>query len=314
MPEIPKLILQVAITGTDTVPSQSPYIPITPDEIAEECYKCWKAGAAAVHLHIRESKDGRPSGSLDIWAELLKKVKKKCGDLVIGVTSGGAYGLTPEQRLSVVTEFKPEIASFTPESVSNTLHHIVPRVKEWKYDWEKDYLMSTYTGAFVNTFGEIIHFAKTMRESGTKPECEFFSTSGLYNTRWLYRERILEEPVMMQFVLGVLGGTGAYPSELLHLQTEALRIFGEGNFQWSVIGVGYPRQYTLGALAIAMFGHVRVGMEDNIYIRPGGVLAKSNVEMVEDIKTIAEIFGRELATPDEAREMLGLKGGDKVNF
>lgn len=312
--KIPKLILQVAVTGADTVPSQTPYIPITPDEIAEECYKCWKAGASMVHLHNREPKEGKPGGSLDNWSQILTKVKKKCGDLVIGVSSGGAYGLTPEQRLAVVTEFEPEIASFTPESVSNTLHHVVPRIKEWKYDWEKDYLMSTYTGAFVNTFEQIVYFAKTMREHGTKPECEFFSTSGLYNTRWLYREGILEKPISLQFVLGVLGGTGAYPSELLHMQTEALRIFGEGNFQWSVIGVGYPRQYTLGALAMAMFGHVRVGLEDNIYIRPGQVLAKSNVDMVEDIKTIAEVFGRELATPDEAREMLGLKGGDKVNF
>lgn len=313
MAKIPKLILQVAITGTDTTPSQSPYIPITPDEIAEECYKCWKAGAAMVHLHARDPKTGGPTSSLDIWEEVLTKTKRKCGDLVIGCTSGGAYGLTPEQRLSVIKTFKPEIASFTPESVSNTLHHVVPRVKEWKYDWEKDYLMRTYKSAFVNTYEEIVYFAKTMRELGTKPECEFFSTSGMYNTRWLYREGLLDTPISMQFVLGVLGGTGAYPSEVVHMESEALHIFGPGNFVWSVIGVGYPRQYTLGALAIAMFGHVRVGMEDNLYVRQG-VFCKSNVEFVEDIKTIAEVFGRELATPDEAREMHGLKGGDKVNF
>lgn len=313
MPEFPKLILQVAITGTDTVPSQSPYVPLTPDQIAEECYRCWMAGAAAVHLHVREPEDGRPSGDLRLWGELLTKVKGRCPDLIIGVTSGGAYGLTPSQRLSVISEYKPEMASFTPESVSNTLHHIVPRVKEWKHDWEKEYLMSTFTSAFVNTFSDIILFAKTMRENATKPECEFFSTSGLYNARYLYREGILERPVWMQFVLGALGGTGAYPSEVVHMQTEALRIFGEGNFNWSVIGVGYPRQYTLGALAIAMFGHVRVGMEDNIYCRPG-VLCQSNVEMVEDIKTIARICGRELASPNEAREMLGLKGADRVTF
>jgi uncharacterized protein (DUF849 family) len=313
MAKIPPLILQVAVTGADTVPSQSPYIPITPDEIAEECHKCWKAGASMVHLHVRQPEDGKPTGDLNRWGELLSKVKARCGDLVIGVTSGGCYGLTPAERLKVISQFRPEVASFTPESVSNTLHHVVPRVKEWKYDWEKDYLMSTYHGAFVNTYEEIVLFAQTMREHGTKPECEFFSTSGLHNARYLYREGILEKPVWMQFVLGALGGTGAYPSEVIHLQTEALRHFGEGSFNWSVIGVGYPRQYTLGALAIAMFGHVRVGMEDNIYRRPG-VLVKSNVEMVEDIKTIAEIFGRELATPDEAREIVGLKGGDKVGF
>jgi uncharacterized protein (DUF849 family) len=313
MSDVPKLILQVAIAGSDTVPSQSPYIPFSSDAQAEECYKVWKAGAAAVHLHVRENHNGKPSGSRELWGELLTKVKKRCPGLIIGMTSGGAYGLTPQQRLSVIKEFKPEMASFTPESVSNTLHHIVPRIKEFKYDWEKPYLLSTLNSAFVNTFEEIILFAKTMKEVGTKPECEFFGSSALYNARWLYREGILEKPINIQFVLGALGGTGAYHSEVLHMQTEALRIFGEGNFNWSVIGVGYPRQYTLGAMAIGMFGHVRVGMEDNIYVRPG-VLAKSNMDMVNDIKTIAEIFGRELATSDEAREILGLKGADKVGF
>jgi uncharacterized protein (DUF849 family) len=312
MPKIPKLILQVAISGADTVPSQSPYIPLTVDQQVDECYKCWKAGAAAVHLHVREP-DGKPTGSIDIWGELLSKVKKKCPDLIIGVTSGGAYGLTLEERLRVVTDFKPEIASMTPESVSNTLHHIVPRIKKFKQDWEKKYLEDTYSGAFVNPFSEFVYFVKTMRECGTKPECEFFSTSGLYNTRWLWREGLLDEPISLQFVLGVLGGTGAYHSELLHMQTEALRIFGPDRFNWSVIGVGYPRQYTLGAMAIGMFGHVRVGMEDNIYVR-SGQLCQSNLEMVEDIKTIAEICGRQLATPDEAREILGLKGANKVDF
>ncbi len=313
MPDIPKLIVQVAITGADTVPSQSPYIPITPDEIVEECFKCRKAGAAAVHLHVRDPKNGKPSGSLDLWGEVLAKVKRKCPDLIIGVTSGGFYGATLEQRISVVTTFKPEVASFTPESVTTNLTGVIPRIKEFKYDWEKQYLAVTDDCVFGNTFKEIVYFARTMHENGTKPECEFFSTSGLYNTRALFRDGILREPIWMQFVLGAPGSTGAYPSEVLHLQTEAIRQLGPGKFNWSVVGVGYPRQYTLGALAIAMFGHVRVGMEDNIYRRPG-VLARSNAEMVEDIKAIAEIFGRELATPDEAREIVGLKGSEKVCF
>ncbi len=201
MAEIPKLILQVAITGTDTVPSQSPYIPITSDEIAEECYKCWKAGAAMVHLHVRNPEDGSPAGSVDRWEELLTKVKKKCGDLVIGVTTGGFLGATPEQRISVVTEFKPELASFTPESVTYMLNHIVPRIKEWKYAWEKEYLLGTYDAAFVNTRKLIEFFATTMRDNGTKPECEFFGTSGLYMTRELWRDGFLDEPISMQFVL-----------------------------------------------------------------------------------------------------------------
>lgn len=313
MEKRPKLILTVAITGTDTTPSQSPYIPITPDEIAEECHKCWKAGAAAVHLHVRNPEDGSPTSDMARWEEMLTKVKRLSPDLIIGVTTGGAYGQTIDERLEVVTRFKPEVASMTPHSISNTLHHVVPRVKDWKYEWEKPYLMSTYHSTFSNSTEQYERFVEVMQENGTKPECEFFGTSGLYNTRNLYREGKLKGPIWMQFVLGVRGATGAYPSELLHMQTEALRMFGPENFHWSVIGVGYPRQYTLGALAMAMFGHVRVGMEDNIYHRKG-VLCQSNVEMVEDIKTIAEIFGRELATPDEAREMLQLKGADKVEF
>jgi uncharacterized protein (DUF849 family) len=311
--KVPKLIVQVAVTGADTTPSQTPYIPITSDQIADECYKCWKAGAAMVHLHAREPDTGKPTGDQKIWGKILSQVKKKCGDLIIGVSSGGAYGLTPKERLATVLNYKPEVASLTPESVSNTLHHVIPRIKEWKHDWEKEYLSLTMKGTFANSFEDIMYFARTMRETGTKPEMEFFSTSGLYNTRWLWREGLLDEPVNLQLVLGVLGATGGYPSEVLHMETEALRMFGPNRFNWSVIGVGYPRQYTLGALAIAMFGHVRVGLEDNIYVRQGR-LCKSNVEMVEDIKTIAEIFGRELATPDEAREILGLKGGDKVGF
>jgi uncharacterized protein (DUF849 family) len=309
----PKMILTVAITGTDTTPSQSPYIPITPDEIAEECHKCWKAGAAAVHLHVRNPEDGSPTSDMGRWEEMLTKTKALCPDLIIGVTTGGAYGQTIDQRLEVVTRFKPEIASMTPESVSNTLHHVVPRVREWKYEWEKPYLMSTYSSTFSNSTEQYERFAEVMRENGTKPECEFFSGAGLQNAKYLYRDGKLDDPLFLQFVLGVRGGTGAHPAEVVHLQTEALRMFGHGNFHWSVIGVGYPRQYTLGALAMSMFGHVRVGMEDNIYRRKG-VLCQSNLEMVEDIKTIAEIFGRELASPDEAREMLNLKGADKVEF
>jgi len=311
--KIPKLIVQVAITGSDTTPSQSPYIPITTDEIVEECYRCRQAGASMVHLHIRDPKDGKPVGRMDLWEETLKRVKRKCDDLIIGVTTGGFYGATIDDRLDVIRNFEPEIASFTPESVTICHTHIIPRVQEWKYDWEKEYLESTASATFSNTWEEIELFAKTMREHGTKPECEFFGSSGLYNTRELWRSGILEAPLAIQCVFGARGGTGAYPSEVVHFQTEAVRHLGPDTFNWSVIGVGYPRQYTLGALAISMMGHVRVGMEDNIYVRKGQ-LAKSNAEMVEDIKTIAEIFGRELATPDEAREILGLKGSDKVNY
>jgi uncharacterized protein (DUF849 family) len=160
---------------------------------------------------------------------------------------------------------------------------------------------------------DIVRFAEVMRESGTKPEIECFSASGIYNTRFLVREGHLDTPVWCQWILGAVGGTGAYPAEVVHMEQAARQHFGDDGFHWSVAGIGYPRQYTLGALAIGMFGHVRIGLEDNIYRRPG-VLATSNVEMVEDVKTLAEMFGREIASPDEARALLGLKGGDQVAF
>lgn len=311
---IPKLIIQVAITGADTVPSQSPYVPITPEQIVAECYACWKAGAAMVHLHVREPEDGKPAFRMDLWEEVLTKVKARCGDLIIGVTTGGLYGLSPDERLEIVTRFRPEVASFTPESVSLSLRHIVRRLEgQLKEEWEREALLASHDLPFVNSMADITRFAETMRANGTRPEVECFSASGIYNARYLIREGFLDKPVWCQWVLGAVGGTGAYPSEVVHLEEAARRHIGEGDFQWSVAGIGYPRQYTLGALAIGMFGHVRVGLEDNIYRRPG-VLATSNLEMVEDVKVLAEMFGRELASPDEAREMLALKGADQVAF
>jgi len=310
---LPKMILTVAISGGMT-PSRSQYIPLSVEEQAEECYRVWKAGAAAVHLHARDPKDARPSSSIDHWGELVTKVKKRCPDLIISMTSSGAPGVTVEHRLAMIKHFKPELTTVTPESINYSVFHFVPKIKEWRYDWEKPLLMKSFTSVSqVYPFAEIIQFCKEFREVGTKPEMEIFSTSGLHNARWLYQEGVLERPVNVNFVLGILGGTGAYHSEVLHLQTEALRMFGEGNFNWATDGVGYPAGFTLGAMAIGMGGNVRVGMEDDVYIRPG-VLAKSNLEMVEDIKTMASICGRELATPDEARQILGLKGIDKVNF
>jgi uncharacterized protein (DUF849 family) len=313
MPKFEKLIITCAIAGTDVVPSQSPYVPITPEDIAEECYRAEQAGAAIVHLHSKNPVTGEPTGALEVWGNILKAVKRRCPNLVIGVTTGGGMGMKVEERLQVIPTFKPEICSLTPESVTNSIHHIIPRIKEWKNAWEKPYLENSYRSVFANSLSDIVLFAQTMRENGTKPELEFFSTSGLYNARWLAREGIVDTPVHMQFVLGALGGTGAYPPEVLHMQTEALRMFGEDGFTWSVIGVGFPRQYTLGALAISMGGHVRVGLEDNIY-RRRGVLCKSNAEMVQDIRVLAEMFDREVATSDEAREILHLKGAGKVNY
>jgi uncharacterized protein (DUF849 family) len=308
-----KLIITAAITGSDTLPSQTPYLPITPEEIAQSAYEAYKVGAAICHIHVRNPKTGEPSGDLEIWQETLIKIKEKTnGDMIICPTTGGCIGMTPQDRLNVITEFSPEIASFTPESVSTGLFKVKDRY-EWKYDWETPYLDDSYSSTFANSFQNIELFAKTMMANGTKPECEFFGSSGLYNTRYLLREGLLKPPVHMQFVLGSLGGTGGYAWEVLNFQSTAMRLFGNDNFTWSLIGVGYPKEFELGALAISLGGHVRVGLEDNIYIRKG-VHAKTNAELVETIVTLADIFGREVATPTDARRILGLKGMENTKI
>lgn len=307
-----KLIITCALTGADTFPSQTPFLPITPDEIAEEAYKAFKAGAAIVHVHAREPKTGKPTSNLETWRSILTKIKEKC-EVICSVTTGGALQMTAEERISVVPEFKPEMCSFNTESMNFGLFHIVDRIKKWKHDWEKPMMEMTKRCVFENSFQDLEVFAKTMKKYNVKPECEIYGPNGLYTTGFLVRQGLLDLPVHLQFVLGVLGGTGANPYELINLQTQAQRMFTQKNYTWSVIGVGYPSQFVMGALSIALDGHVRVGLEDNIYIRHR-TLAKSNAELVKEIRRIAGIFGREIATPDEARKILNLKGLDAVGF
>lgn len=313
MPRNPsKTIITAAITGSDTFPTQTPYLPITPEEIADSAAEAHKAGAAIVHIHVRDPETGEPTGDLEIWRETFRKIRVKAPELIICPTTGGAIGMSPQDRLAVIKEFRPEMASFTPESVSTGLFKSKDRY-EWKHQWEKDTLDRSYTGAFVNTFENIELFANTMKANGTKPECEFFGSSGLYNLRYLVRQGIVDAPVHMQFVLGTLGGTGAYAWELMNFQSTAVRLFGENKFTWSIIGVGYPKEFELGALAVSMGGHVRVGLEDNLYIRRNQ-LAKSNAELVTQMVEICEIFDKEIATSADARKILGLKGADKTRF
>jgi len=309
---MPKLIITCALTGSAVFPSQTPYLPITPDQIADEAYKAYKAGAAVVHVHVRDPKTGMPTANLNVWRETLTKIKEKC-DVVICATTGGGAGMTAEERIAVVPEFEPEMCSFDIESMNFGMFPIASRIKEWKFPWEKPMMEMSKDFVFRNTFADLEVFAKAMKKHNVKPEVEIYGTNGLYNTSFLVRTGQLDLPIYVQYVLGVLGGTYSTSYELMHLQTETHRMFGPGNYTWSVIGIGYPAEFHLGAVALAMGGHVRVGLEDNLYIRPR-VLAKSNAELVEKIRKIAESLDREIATPDEAREMLNLKGIDKVKF
>jgi uncharacterized protein (DUF849 family) len=312
MARIPKLIITCALTGSAVGPSQTPYLPITPDQIAEEAYRAYKAGAAIVHVHVRDPKDGIPTADLKIWRETLTKIKEKC-NVVICATTGGGFGMTAEQRIAVVPEFEPEMCSLDIESMNFSVFPVAERIKEWKYPWEKLMVELSRDFVFKNTFADLEVFTKTMKKHNVKPEVEIYGTNGLYNMGFIARQGWLDLPVHIQYVLGVLGGTFSTAYELTHLQTETHRWLGADNYTWSVIGIGYPAEFHLGAVGMAMGGHVRVGIEDNIFVKYK-VLAKSNAELVEKIRKIAELFEREIATPDDARQILGLKGMSKVKF
>ncbi len=307
-----KLIITAALTGGVTLPSQTPYLPITPQQIAEEAYRAWEAGASVVHVHARDPKTGKPTPNLNVFREILTRIKEKC-DVIICVTTGGALGMAREDRAAGVPTFKPEMASFNMGSINFSIHPILERIKEWKYDWEPEYAASTKDIVFRNTFEDLEYFLETMVKNDSKPELEIYDVGHLYNAAFLARKGILKPPVHMQFVTGVLGGIGNRIDDLYYLKNTADRLIGTGNFSWSVIGVGYPAQFHLGAMSIMMGGHVRVGLEDNIYIERR-ILAKSNAEIVAKTSQLAKLLGREVATPDETRQILGLKGIDKVNF
>ena len=312
MAKMPKLIITCALTGSAVAPSQTPYLPITPDQIADEAYRAYKAGAAVVHVHVRDPKEGVPTADLKIWRETLTKIKEKC-NVVICTTTGGGMGMTAEQRIAVVPEFEPEMCSLDIESMNFSVFPLAEKIKEWKHPWEKLMMELSKDFVFKNTFADLEVFTKAMKKHNVKPEVEIYGTNGLYNTGFLVRAGQLDLPVHIQYVLGVLGGTFSTPYELLHLQTETHRWLGADNYTWSVIGIGYPAEFHLGAVAMTMGGHVRVGIEDNVFVKYK-VLAKSNAVLVEKIRKIAELFEREIATPDEARQMLGLKGMSKVKF
>ena len=311
-----KCIITAAVTGGDTVPSQSPHIPITPQEIADEAVRCAEAGAAVVHVHARDPETGEPSSRLELFEEILTSIKER-SDAVICPTTGGNASMTLEERLRQLPKFKPEMATFNMGSMNYAAHFIVEsydrRGKAFKYDWERPYLESTKDAVFKNTFEDLEYIIKLMNENDVKPECEIYDLGMLYNTAYLVEKNILQKPLQIQFVLGVLGGARAEPGVLYWLKGVADEQFGRNEYTWSTIGAGYPQEFHLGAMSVIMGGNVRVGMEDNLRVERKKY-AKSNAEMVEKIVKIIELLDREIATPDDARRILGLKGKERVNF
>jgi len=305
-----KVIITCAVTGAIHTPTMSPYLPITADEIAEAAIGAHKAGAAIVHLHARDPKDGRPDQRPEAFEPFLKKIKAAC-NVVINITTGGAPTMLVEERLKPCAHFKPEVASLNMGSMNFGLFPMLGRYREFKFDWERPYLAGSDDRIFKNTFKDIENILTTCRANGTRFEIECYDIGHLYTLRHFADRGLVQPPFFIQSVFGILGGIGPHPEDVLHMKRTADRLFG-AEYHWSVLGAG-RNQMPIAAQAAAMGGNVRVGMEDSLWLGPGR-LTKSNAEQVANVRKIIEGLGLEIASSDEAREMLSLKGGDKVAF
>lgn len=304
-----KAILTAAVTGAVHVSSMSPYLPVTPEEIIRQSVDACRAGAAAVHIHARDPQTGEPSSDLDLMRQIVSGIKEQC-DVIVCITTGASQMMSVEERLSVVPELKPELASCNAGSMNFVLAGLVPQLSPDGPAWERKYLGGTYDNVFSNTYLGLETYMKTMEENGTIPEFEVYDAGMINNIAYFRQKGILTCPIYIQFVLGIQGGLPATVDNLAFLRSTAERQLGE--FNWSVAAAG-RHQFSMAAAALAMGGNVRVGLEDNLYILPHQ-LAESNAQQVLAAASIAKTLGREIATPDEARQILGLKGIAQVNY
>ena len=305
-----KVIITCAVTGSIHTPSMSPHLPITASEIADAAIGAAEAGAAVVHLHARNPKDGRPDQSPEAFAPFLKVIKQR-SNCVINITTGGGMGMTVEQRVAPAATFKPEIASLNMGTMNFGLFPMLQRQKEFKYDWEKPYIEGTRAGMFKNTFADIEYILTTCANNGSRFEIECYDIGHLYTLRHFADRGVVKPPFFVQSVFGILGGIGPHPEDVMHMKRTADRLFGN-QYHWSVLGAG-RNQMPIAAQSAAMGGNVRVGLEDSLWLGPGK-LAESNAAQVRNAVQIIHGLGLEVATPDEAREILELKGGDQVGF
>ena len=306
-----KVIITCAVTGSVHTPTMTPYLPITPDQIAQESIAAAEAGASIIHLHARDPKDGRPTPNADVFMQFLPRIKQSC-DAVINITTGGSLGMSIEDRLAAPLRAKPELCSLNMGSMNFGIFHVTDKIKEWKYDWEQAYVEKTKDLIVSNTFNQIERFIRELGEGcGTRFECECYDVGHLYTLAHFLDRKLLTPPLFVQTIFGVLGGIGTHPDDLAHMRRTADRLFGS-DYQWSILAAG-RHQINLATLGAVMGGNVRVGLEDSIYLGPGK-LAKSNAEQVTKIRKILEELSLAIATPTEARQMLKLKGGDQVAF
>ncbi|HEX9699795.1 MAG TPA: 3-keto-5-aminohexanoate cleavage protein [Acidobacteriota bacterium] len=305
-----KVIITCAVTGSIHTPSMSPYLPVTPDEIAEAAIGAAEAGAAILHLHARDPKDGRPTQDPAVFMKFLPRIKQAT-EAVVNITTGGGPTMTVDERMRPAAELKPEVASLNMGSMNFALFPMLGRFNDFKHDWERKHLEGSRDLVFKNTFKDIERILGACRENATRFEFECYDIAHLYNLAHFLDRGLVEPPLFVQSVFGILGGIGTHPEDLMHMRRTADRLFGD-QYRWSILGAG-RNQVPLATIGAAMGANVRVGLEDNLWLGPG-TLAESNAQQVTKIRQVLDGLSLEVASPAEARDMLSLKGGDQVGF
>lgn len=305
-----KVIVTCAITGAIHTPSMSPYLPVTPDEIAHSAIEAAQAGAAIVHLHARDPNDGRPSQDPELFRRFVPAIKE-ASDVVINITTGGAPTMTVEERLQPALQLRPELASLNMGSMNFGLYEMLGRFKTFKHDWERPYLEGSDDRIFKNTFKDIAYILQSCSENDTRFEIECYDVGHLYTAAHFLDRALVKPPLLIQSVFGLRGGIGAHMEDLMHMRRTADRLFGK-DYVWSVLGAGRS-QMPFAAISASVGGNVRVGLEDSLWDGPGK-LAPNNATQVRRVRSIIEALSIEVATPDEARALLNLKGRENVGF
>lgn len=305
-----KVIITCAVTGAIHTPTMSEHLPITPDEIAEAAISAAEAGASILHLHARDPKTGKPDQSAEAFRPFLGRIKQST-NAIVNITTGGSPYMTVQERVQPAAQWQPEVASLNMGSMNFGFFPLLAKYKEFKYEWERDHLEGSRDLVFRNSFKDIEYVLETCYGNGTRFEFECYDISHLYNLAHFADRGLVKPPFFVQSVFGLLGGIGTHPEDVMHMKRTADRLFGS-DYRWSVLGAGKD-QFRIATQAVAMGGNIRVGLEDSIWISRSK-LAESNAQQVVKARSVVEGLGLEIATPDEAREMLSLKGGDAVNF
>ena len=303
-----KTIITCAVTGSIHTPTMSPHLPVTPDEIARESIAAAEAGASIIHLHARDPKDGRPTPSPEVFMEFLPRIKQAC-DAVVNITTGGGHGMTVAERLAAPLRASPEMTSLNMGSMNFGLYPMLARYKTFQHDWERPYLEGSDERIFKNTFRDIEKILRTCADNGTRFEIECYDIGHLYTLAHFVDRGLVKPPFFVQSVFGILGGIGPHPEDVSHMRRTADRLFGN-SYLWSVLGAG-KSQMAIAAQSLTLGGNVRVGLEDSLWVGPGQ-LALKNAEQVTVARKLIEGLGLSVASPDDARQMLQLKGKSAV--